>query len=128
MTAPPQVELTRNILVSATPTDFVIQVPASWKLTFSAVNPSTPTSGGRYDQHCLRVYEGKEGDDNGKLRAVYCNVHGFRDLSIPMIRKVEKQTGSSEWTQDSEGNFEGRSDRQLEASWAPSDDPADIPF
>jgi hypothetical protein len=45
-----------------------------------------------------------------------------------MMRKVEKQTGSSEWTSDSEGAFQHRADRQIEASWTEADDPQDIPF
>ena len=40
---------------------------------------------------------------------------GFRDLSLPLARKVEKQTGSAEWTMDSEGNFERTARRQIES-------------
>jgi hypothetical protein len=90
-------------LISAAPTDFVIEVPANWKLTFGAVNPGGNGTPGRYgDLHCLRLWEGE------KLRAVYCDVKGFRDLSIPLARKIDRETGSSEWTSDSLGNFDGR--------------------
>ena len=119
---------TRNILVSARPSDFVIQIPATWKLTFGAVNPGDGGVGRHGDLHCLRVYEGQAGDEKGKLRAVYCDVKGFRDLSIPLIRKVEKQTGASEWTEDSEGNFQIKADRQIERSWTEPEDVKDIPF
>lgn len=88
---------------------FVIEIPANWKVTFSSVNPNSQSHvGGAY---CLRVYEGE------KLRAVYCDIVAFRDLSIPMAREVRKETGSSSWENDSDGNFsESRSisvDRQL---------------
>lgn len=78
--------------------DFVIEIPANWKLTFASVNPNSQ-GGMRGDGHCIRVYEGE------KLRAVYCDCKGFRDMTIPLIRKVEVQTGNSSWVQDSEGNM-----------------------
>lgn len=81
--------------------EFVIEVPASWRLTFGYVNPNRSGDGyQRGEGHALRVWEGE------KLRAVYCDVKGFRDLSIPLARKVTKETGSATWTMDSQGNFE----------------------
>lgn len=95
-------------LVQQQSADFVIEVPASWKLTFGMVNPGSEM-GRSGSLHCLRVYEGE------KVRAVYCDIKGFRDLSIPMARKVQSETRSSEWRQDSEGNFKGSRERKLEA-------------
>jgi hypothetical protein len=89
--------------------EFVIEVKASWKLTFGAVNPGAPPHG--RDLHCLRVWEGE------KLRAVFSDVRGFRDLSLPLARKITKETGSAEWTQDSSGNFDRREKRQLESEF-----------
>ena len=100
--------------------DVIIQIRADWRLTFGAVNPGAQTTG-RYDLHCLRVYEGE------KLRAVLCDVKSFRDQSIPLARKVESETGSASWTSDSDGNFERNESRQIEASFE-ADDPDDIPF
>lgn len=98
---------------------FVIDIPATWKVTFGAVNPGAP---GHHDLHCLRIYEGE------KLRGVYCDVRGFRDLSIPMARRVVSDTRSSEWTNDSMGNFKSSSSRELgDSSWIPEDEaPEDI--
>lgn len=79
--------------------DFVIEVPESWRLTFGAVNPGGPTHG--RDMHCVRVWAGQ------RLRAVYCDVRGFRDLSIPLARKIEREVGEASWTSDSMGNFDG---------------------
>lgn len=98
-------------LVSDDKGEFVIEVAANWKVTFSSVNPAATGGGGFREGYCLRVYEGE------KLRAVYCNVKGFRDLSIPLMRKVEKQTGSAEWTHDSMGNFEQSRRVEIEASY-----------
>lgn len=85
--------------------EFVIELPENegWKITFGYVNPAIRDDGGmgRRQGHCLRLYKGKD------LRAVLGNVTAIRDLSIPFARKVEKQTGSAEWTSDSLGNFEG---------------------
>lgn len=106
-------------LVTAARGEFVIEVPPTWKLTFGAVNPGAPV-GGR-DLHCLRVWEAKE-----KLRAVFCDVRGIRDLSIPLARKVERETGSASWTMDSEGGFERNESREIEASF--TEDSFDDPF
>lgn len=89
--------------------DFVIEVKADWKLTFGAVNPGSQMSG--RDLHCLRVWEGE------KLRGVFCDVRGFRDLSIPMAMKIERETGSASWEQDSTGNFERSEKRAIESAY-----------
>jgi len=89
-------------LVTDTKGEFVIEIPKQgWKVTFANVNPAV-REGGYADRgaHCLRVWEGQA------LRAVFGSVTGVRDLSIPLARKVERQTGSSAWTMDSAGNFE----------------------
>lgn len=87
--------------------DFVIEVPNDWKVTFGYVNPAVrdPNGYGGKQGHCLRVYEGKSKE--APLRAVFGNVTGLRDLSIPLARRVDRQVGTSQWTQDSAGNFSG---------------------
>jgi hypothetical protein len=102
--------------------DFIVEIPAAWKVTFGAVNPGAPPHG--RDLHCLRIWEGE------KLRCVFCDVRGFRDLSIPLAIKVAKETGAASWTQDSNGNFERSSSRQIEAHFESGDEigPDDIPF
>jgi hypothetical protein len=103
--------------------DFTIEVPADWKVTFGAVNPGSPPHG--RDLHCLRIWEGE------KLRAVFCDVRGFRDLSIPLAVKISKETGSASWVQDSTGNFERSEKRQIESRFEDTDgepEPEDIPF
>lgn len=86
-------------LVSEAKGEYVLELPADWKVTFSHVNPAAVAQGHR-EGYCLRVWEGE------KLRAVFSNVTGIRDMAIPLARKVERQTGSAQWTMDSEGNFE----------------------
>ncbi len=99
--------------------DFVIEIPATWRVTFASVNPANNNPHGR-DGYCLRVYEGE------KLRAVWGSVIGLRDMSIPFARKIERETGSASWEKDSEGNFkrsdEVHVDHQLVA------DNAETPF
>jgi hypothetical protein len=90
--------------------DFVIEVPAHWKLTFGYVNPASSGGGGFKEGHCLRCWEGE------KLRAVFGDVTGFRDMAIPLARKVQKETGSAEWTRDSLGNFKESRDGNVETS------------
>jgi hypothetical protein len=92
--------------------DFVIEVPAGWKLTFGYVNPAgSKDAYNRGDGHCLRVWEGE------KLRAVYGDVTGFRDLAIPLARKLVKETGSASWSRDSSGAFEHEAKGQREESF-----------
>lgn len=79
--------------------NFLIQVAASWKVTFGWVNPSSK-GGGFNEGHCMRVWEGE------KLRAVFDNVVAFRDMSIPLAKEIRKETGNSKWESDSEGSFE----------------------
>jgi hypothetical protein len=106
---------TIRYLVNAQGGDFVIEIPASWKVTFGAVNPGNGAYAGK-DLHCMRVYEGE------KVRAVYCDVRSFRDLSIPMARKVQSEVRESRWTADSEGNFEASAKRQLgDSSFVPEE-------
>lgn len=93
--------------------DVIIEVPARWKITFGYVNPSRSGDAyGRGEGHCLRLYEGE------KLRAVMGNVLGFRDLNIPLAKKFEKESGESQWSQDSEGNFEESTTRQIESGFS----------
>lgn len=97
-------------LVLASDGEFMIEVPASWRVTFGYVNPSKSSDGyARNEGHCLRVWEGE------KLRAVYGNVRGFRDMAIPLARKVKRETGSANWTMDSEGNFESTKKVEVES-------------
>lgn len=107
---------TVKYLMTGAQGEFVIEIPASWKVTFGAVNPGT---GQGYDHrlHCVRVWE-----TDKKLRAVFCDVRGIRDLSIPLARKVQRETGSAEWAMDSEGNFERSQRATIEAEWAAEDD------
>lgn len=88
---------TVRYLVQSKPSNFLIEIPAHWKVTFSnGPNPQSHMTGSGY---CMRVYEGE------KLRAVYANVQGFRDLSIPTAKEHRRETGASSWEKDSEGNF-----------------------
>jgi hypothetical protein len=109
-----------NYYVSCSDGDFVFQIPADWKVTFGAVNPGAGNMG-RHDLHCLRIWEGE------KLRGVICNVRGVRDLSIPLMRKVSKETGSASWTRDSTGGFTEQAAAQIETSFE-ADVIEDIPF
>jgi hypothetical protein len=77
------------------------------------------------DLHCMRVYDGPNAQKSN-LRAVFNNVSGFRDLSLPVARKIVRETGSASWTRDdAQTLFEERT--QIESEYQP-DDPADIPF
>lgn len=115
---------TIKYLVATRTGSFVIELPATYKLTFAGVNPAGQTMG--RDLHCLRVWDG--GGKAARLRGVFCDVRGFRDLSIPLARKVEKETGSASWTLDSDGGFERSERRELAADWAVEPDPPEEAF
>ena len=112
-------------LVTTARGEFVIELPPFYKLTFGAVNPGGNPQGmsGR-DLHCLRIWERHTGGKADRLRAVFCDVKGFRDLSIPLARKVEVQTGAAQWTRDDMGNFEQSSRHEIESSWRREHDEA----
>lgn len=119
-------EGTTKYLVIQQSGEFVLELPTAWKLTFGAVNPGAPPHG--RDLHCLRVWA-TYNSGKGELRAVFCDVRGFRDLSIPLARKVNRETGSSSWTMDSAGNFDGKQERrQLESEWLIDDDRDTLAF
>lgn len=90
--------------------DKIIEVPANWKITFGYVNPAKSKDAYRSNEgHCLRLYDGT------KLRAAIGNVTGFRDLSIPVARKVEREVGASSWENDSDGNVDSHTTRTIES-------------
>lgn len=97
--------------------DFVMEVPASWKVTFAAVNPSGSSEGFRRGEgHCVRVWEGE------KLRAVFSDCRGLRDLSIPFAIKVTQKESKAEYTSDSLGNFEGSESIKVLEEWNGDDE------
>jgi hypothetical protein len=106
-------EQTRYLVTTQT-AEFVIEVDSDWKLTFGAVNPGAPPHG--RDLHCLRIWDGPNAK-TAHLRAVFCDVRGFRDLSLPLARKLETQTSAAEWKYDSDGGYESKHRRQIEKSW-----------
>jgi hypothetical protein len=102
--------------------DFILELPADFKVTFASVNPAGPSSS--RDLHCMRVYDGPSAK-SANLRAVFNNVSGFRDLSLPVARKITRETGSASWTRDDDQSlFEEK--RQLESEYRREDD--EIPF
>lgn len=118
-----KVEMVRLLVSKQRGADFIIEIPADWRVTFGYVNPSKSSDGFRNNEgHCLRVWEGE------KLRGVWGDVTGFRDLSIPLASKVTRETGSASWTKDSEGNFEHTEQREREQTFQiePGDD--DVAF
>ncbi len=93
--------------------DFVLEVPASWKITFGYVNPSGSKDAYRtHDGHCVRVWEGE------KLRAVFSDCRGLRDLSIPFATKIVQTESKAEWNKDSLGNFDGHESIKVIEEWS----------
>lgn len=74
---------------------FKITIPADAKVTFSGTNPQIPTHGSA----TLRIYK----TENQQL-AVFTDVIGFRDLSLPIERLVVTEEGSETWSSDEEGS------------------------
>lgn len=111
-------------LVTTAQGEFVIELPPSYKLTFGAVNPGGNPQGmhGR-DLHCLRIWERYSGGKADRLRAVFCDVRGFRDLSLPLARKLEATSTEAKWQRDDLGNFEASERRQIQTRWETEVDP-----
>lgn len=78
---------------------FKITIPADAKVTFSGTNPQHPTHGSA----TLRIYK----TENQQL-AVFTDVIGFRDLSLPVERLVVTEEGVEVWSTDEEGTTRTR--------------------
>lgn len=97
--------------------DFVMEIPASWKVTFGYVNPSTSKQDySRGSNHCVRIWEGE------KLRAVFSDCRGLRDLTIPYAIKITQTESKAEYSKDSLGNFEGNESIKVIEEWTGDDD------
>ena len=76
-----------------------IDIPDNWKVTYGPVSP-----GARNGELALRIYEAET-----KQRAIFTGVQSFRDLSIPVRRKVTSTEGFITWEQNEDGESENRS-------------------
>lgn len=117
--------LIRYLISRSSGGNLLIEIPADWKVTFAQVNPDRSNT--RYENHgahCVRVWEGE------KLRAVFPNSIGLRDLSIPCATEVRRETGSSTWESDSEGNFEKSVKVEVDSTLMiePAYDQDEVPF
>jgi len=86
-----------------------ITVPATWKVSFGAIVPSSKGSStnGAWG---LRVWEATD-----KQRAVYSGVVEFWDISIPVQVKAARKFGTEDWLIDN-GSFK---DEEVERQWKP---------
>lgn len=88
-------EETRELLIQATTEELLLTVPSKWKITFGMLQP-----GERYSEGAvLRIYESDK-----QQRAVFRNVVSFRDLSMPLKRKLIKEESKSKRKRDNKGN------------------------
>jgi len=88
----------RVLLVRTTDEELRVTIPADFKVTYGRVQPGARG----YDEgYCLRIYE-----SDTKQRAVFVNVVSFRDLSIPVQRRVKTVKNSAKSKRDSKGNAE----------------------
>jgi|SRR5262245_52257017 len=119
----------RRIRVYKSGGDFIIEVPAKAKVTFSYFNPAA--AGGNVDyrhgnvskETALRIYE--HGDKGNQL-ACFIGVLGFRDLRVKKTKLVQRVVVERRYQGDNEGNEEWGGNRQAELTIGNEDD--DIPF
>lgn len=86
----------RTLLVKDRQGEFKITIPADFKVTFGA---PLGNRGNDFNGRELRIYEAGE-----KQRACFTGVEWFRDLSIPLVRRVVSQSGETSWEDDGQGN------------------------
>lgn len=92
---------TKTLLVRDAEGEFKVDLPANAKLTFGPNVPFARGDGHVTSQHgyALRVYvESKE-----NIIAVFTNVRWFRDITLPVFRKVLKEAGKTLWRSDEQG-------------------------
>ena len=94
----------RTLLVKDRQGEFKITIPADFKVTFG-----TPVGnrGNDYNGRELRIYEAGE-----KQRACFTEVQWFRDLSIPLVRRVVSTSGETTWEDDGQGNVTQKQTRR----------------
>lgn len=93
--------VTTTYLIKATDGEFQLTVPSAWKVTFGAMQPG---KGGGFDGYdgrrgwTLRFYEAEN-----KQRAVFTNVLSFRDLGLPLTRKVVRTDAETRVSESEDG-------------------------
>lgn len=72
---------------------FRLSVPATWKVTFSDVNPGTSRYRGENDTYCMRIYE-----SNNKQRATLTDVQAFivEDIDVEQA-ETDNNCHVKEW-------------------------------
>jgi len=110
--------------------DFIVEVPAKAKVTFSYFNPAIAGDrnvgygdGREMKTTALRIYE--HGDKGNQL-ACFVGVLGFRDLRVKKTKLVQKVVVERRYSDDGEGNEEWGGNRELTRGSANEDE--DIPF
>jgi len=110
--------------------DFIIEVPAKSKITFSYFNPAAssdrmPNDYGRQGnvlkQTALRIYEHGE---KGNQLACFMGVLGFRDMRIKKTKLSQKVVVERRYSDDGEGNEDWSGKRQSELVVSTEDEPA----
>ena len=90
--------------------DLKITIPDSYKVTFGPVAPGAKGYG--TGQLALRVYEAEN-----KQRAIFTDVISFRDLSIPVERKIKGKKVESKSKSDGRGNRSAQEEIEVDESW-----------
>lgn len=91
---------TRQLLIhTQNEGELLIEIPDSYKVTFGKLQPGERG----YDGNALRIYETKE-----KQRACFVNVVSFRDLSIPVKKRIKTVEEKGRSKRDSRGNAESK--------------------
>jgi hypothetical protein len=70
-----------------------ITVPSNYKITYGKLHAGGGDGNRNYDSpgNCLRIYEAEN-----KQRAVFRNVISFRDIGLPLVKKVDEDEHTHE--------------------------------
>lgn len=85
-------ETLKTYLIETNNGSIQIDIPDDWKVTYGPVSPGAKGYG---NDLALRIYESET-----KQRAIFTGVRSFRDMSIPVRRKVTSETGATTWDHD----------------------------
>ena len=106
-------EETRTLLIETVREELQLEVPAKWKITFGALQPGQSQSYGRdTNGTVLRIYESDK-----QQRAVFRDVLSFRDLSMPLKRRVVTTKENKKGKHDSKGNAEYEAAVEVDDEW-----------
>lgn len=103
----------KTYLIDTNQGSLQIDIPENWKVTYGPVSPGAKGYG---NDLALRIYE-----SDTKQRAIFTGVRSFRDMSIPVRRKITTESGVASWDIDENSSIENKNVSR-QSTWVEADE------